>query len=237
MNLDVLDNEDFDLGLLTVEQTNELLGAINVLSPLKKAAAMKKMLNRRPMPVAGGEHNSRSKMMRMLHLFPLEIRNGLLHRRLQLVDSEYYFVKNVSGLTSIKMIQDTDNKAAGLGNVSKQKLEKDNHFCLTGVILLTGVAAAKEDVVFDVITHEIRNGDFEFKINGGKYITPASRIPCEVFDTSNRTDIRKGLWHLDNPKPIEAEQAIEFNIDFAMAPAAANTWAKAILVGASVVPY
>jgi hypothetical protein len=61
-------------------------------------------------------------------------------------------------------------------------------------------------------------------------------VSCEKFDTGNRNDIRKGLWILDNPKPVEAEQAIEFNIDFAAAPVA-NTWAKAILVGSSVVPY
>jgi len=182
------------------------------------------------------EHNSRSKMMRLLHLFPKDIQDGLLNRRLQLVDTSYYFVKNVGGVKNIKMILDTDNKAAGLGNVSKQKLEKDNHFGLTDIILLAGVGATVGDPVFDIIPHEIMNGDFECKINGGKYITPASRIPCSVFDTTGRNDIQRGLWPLHNPKAAEAEQAMEFNIDFAL-PAAGNTWLKLELKGSSVAPY
>ncbi len=235
MDLKVIDHEDFDLGLLTVENANALLGALNAMPEPKRAVMMKKIFSKRP-ALATMDNGSRAKMLRLLPYFPTDIQKGLLERRLQLVDSEYYFVKSVAGVKNIKMIQDTDNKAAGLGNVSKQKLEKDNHFCLTGVVLLSGVAVNKEDVTFEAITHEIRNGDFEFKINGGKSITPASRVSCEKFDTGNRNDIRKGLWILDNPKPVEAEQAIEFNIDFAVAPAA-NTWTKAILVGSSVVPY
>ncbi|MBA3705986.1 MAG: hypothetical protein H0W84_08840 [Bacteroidetes bacterium] len=234
MDLNTIDHEDFDLGLLTVEHANELMGMIAAMPPNKRGMAMKKMWNKKS-PITM-ENGSRGKMLRLLPYFPPEIRRGLMEKRLQLVDSEYYFVKSVAGVKNIKMIQDTDNKSAGLGNVSKQKLEKDNHFCLSGVVLLTGVAANKEDVTFDVIPHEIRNGEFEFKINGGKAITPASRVSCEIFDTGNRNDTRRGLWMLDNPKPVEAEQAMEFNIDFATAPAA-NTWAKAILIGSSVVPY
>ena len=234
MDLKVIDHEDFDLGLLTVENANALLGALSAMPEAKRGVMLKKMASKKS--TINLDNGSRTKMLRLLPYFPADIQKGLLERRLQLVDSEYYFVKSVAGVKNIKMIQDTDNKAAGLGNVSKQKLEKDNHFCLTGVILISGVAVNKEDVTFDVIPHEIRNGDFEFKINGGKSITPASRVSCEKFDTGNRNDIRKGLWILDNPKPVEAEQAIEFNIDFAAAPVA-NTWAKAILVGSSVVPY
>jgi len=234
MDLKAIEDENFDIGLLSVDHANELMGMISAMPADKRGMVMKKMWNKKA-PVSL-EHNSRTKMLRLLPYFPPEIRKGLMEKRLQLVDSEFYFVKSVGGLKSIKMIQDTDNKAAGLGNVSKQKFEKDNHFAMTGVIMLAGVAVNKEDVTFDVIPHEIRNGDFEFKINGGKFITPSSRVSCEIFDTGNRTDIRRGMWLLDNPKPVEAEQAIELNIDFATAPAA-NTWAKAILVGSSVVPY
>jgi len=234
MDLKMMDNEDFDFGLLSVEHANELMGIIAAQSAEKRGPLLKKMWSKKP--TANMEHNSRTKMLRLLPNFPSDIQKGLLERRMQLVDSYYYVIKAVGGVKNIKMLQDTDNKSAGLGNISKQKLEKDNHFCLTGVILLSGVAVNKEDVVFDVVPHEILNGDFEFKINGGKYITPAARLSCEVFDTSNRTDLRKGLWELHNPKPVEAEQAIEFNIDFAAAPVA-NMWAKAILVGSSVAPY
>ncbi len=234
MDIKMIDNEDFDLGLLSVEHANELMGVIAAMPVDKRGMFIKKLWNKKPS--ISTEHNSRSKMLRLLPNFPEDIQKGLLQRRLQLVDSYYYVTKPVGGVKNIKMLQDTDNKSAGLGNISKQKLEKDNHFCLTGVILLSGVAVNREDVVFDVVPHEILNGDFEFKINGGKYITPASRVSCEVFDTTNRTDLRKGLWELHNPKPVEAEQGIEFNIDFAAIPAA-NTWAKAVLVGSSVAPY
>src|ERR1700740_1637881 len=134
MDTRVLDNEDFDLGLLSVEHANELMGMIAAMPADKRGIAMKKMWNKKA-PVST-ENTSRMKMLRLLPLFPPEIRKGLLERRLQLVDSEYYFVKAIGGVKNIKMIADTDNKAAGLGNVSKQKLEKDNHFALTGVVLL-----------------------------------------------------------------------------------------------------
>ena len=230
----VLSNDEFDLGALSVETTNELLGAINTLPPDKRAMAMKRMWNKR-VPVSL-EHNSRSEFLRKAAMLPSDIQKGLMDKRLQMVDCEFYFVKPIGGVKTIKMITDSDNKAAGLGNVSKQKLEKDNHFLLFGIVLLAGIAPLKEDVTFDVIPHEIRNGDFEFKINGGKNITPAARVSCETFDTGGRTDIRKGLLKLENPKLVEAEQGLEFNIDFAAAPAA-NTWLKAILVGSSVAPY
>ncbi|MBI4946303.1 MAG: hypothetical protein HY840_07875 [Bacteroidetes bacterium] len=230
----VLDSEDFDLGALSVETTNELLGAINALPPDRKAMAMKKMWNKR-VPVAL-KQNSRTEFLRKAAMLPADIQKGLLDKRLQMVDSEFYFVKSAGGFKTVKMITDSDNKAPGLGNVSKQKLEKDNHFLLSGVVLLAGIAPLKEDVTFDVIPHEIRNGDFELKINGGKAITPAARVSNEAFDTGGRTDIRKGLFRLENPKLVEAEQGLEFNLDFAVAPAA-NTWLKAILIGSSVAPY
>lgn len=236
MDLKVIDHEDFDLGLLSVENANELMGAIAAMPADRRGIMLKKMAPKKVVAPAAAQNNSRGKMMRLLNYFPAEIRKGLLEKRLQLVDSEYYFVKSVAGTKSIKVIQDTDNKAPGLGNVSKQKLEKDNHFCLTGVVLLYGVGKEKEDVSFDFIPRQIRNGDFEIKINGGKAINPASRVSCEIFDTSNRTNIRKGLWELHNPKPVEAEQSIEFNIDFA-APLPADSWIKALLIGSSVVPY
>lgn len=230
----VLDSENFDLGLLSVEAGSELLGAINRLPENQKMMALKKVWNKRA-PVTL-ENNSRSEFLKKMSLLPGDIQMGLVQKRLQLVDSAYYFVKNASGLKNIKMITDTDNKAPGLGNVSKQKLEKDNHFLMDGIVLLAGTGAQKETVSFDIIPKEIRNGDFQLKINGSKTITPASRVSCEVFDTTGRTDIRRGLWKLDNPKLVEAESGMEFDLD-AAASVAENTWVKTIMLGSSVVPY
>jgi hypothetical protein len=229
----MLDN-GVELGFLSVEAGSELLGAISELPEEQRQIALKKLSSMKT--VSFEERSSRSEFFKKMALLPKEIQMGLMQRRLQLVDSAFYFVKSVSGLKNIKMITDTDNKAAGLGNVSKQKLEKDNHFLIDSIVLLAGTALTKEDVDFDIIPKQIRNGDFEFKINGGKAINPAARNSCEVFDTTGNTTVRRGIWLLENPKLVEAELSLEFNIDFA-GPAADNTWLKAILIGSSIAPY
>ena len=43
----ILNNEEFDLGALSIEATNELLGAIDALPQNKRAWAMKKMWNKK----------------------------------------------------------------------------------------------------------------------------------------------------------------------------------------------
>ena len=131
------------------------------------------------------------------------------------------------------MFENTDNKKAGLGNIANAKLEKDNYFILTGIILLTGVDADRNKVAFDLIPDVIRNGEFQFEVNTKKSV---GQIDNEVFNTAGKSDILKGFYKFDNPKMVEPQVDIALNIDFADV-AAPNTWMKAILVGSSVIPY
>jgi len=230
MNLDDILNSDMDLTGLSVEESAELMGLLERLPAPKKALAMKKIVSKPPLVL---ESNSRAELQKRVGLLPANIRKELMEKRLQFSDARYYVVKDIAGKSSIKMFQNQDTKAPGTGNVNGQQLEKDYYFLLSGLILLSGVDPVKEQVSFDIIPDIIRNGEFEFKA-AKKTIIP--NTSCEIFDTSGRDDLEKGLFKLDNPKLIEPQTDIELNVEFA-AQAPASTWMKAILVGTVVAPY
>jgi hypothetical protein len=221
---------DMDISGLSVEKTAELLGELTMLPASTQAAWLKKIGGRQGTNDVSG---SRGELMKRIALLPADIQNGLLTKRLQLADTRFYQVKSVAGLKTIKMFENTDNKKAGLGNIANAKLEKDNYFILTGIILLTGVDPEKAHVAFDLIPDVIRNGEFQFEVNTKKMV---GQIDNEVFNTAGRNDVLKGFYKLDNPKMVEPQVDIALNVDFADV-AAANTWMKAVLVGSSVIPY
>ena len=221
------------IGFAPIDQQEALLGAIAKLAPVAKAQAMAKVL--RPQNINESTLTSRGAAMSRMGALPKEIQNGLVQKRLQFADTRFYFVKAAGGATQVRMITSADVKDPGTTNVNNGKLEKDNYFLLTGLILLSGVNADPKAAAYDTIALAIANGDFEFKAAGNKYLLPKD-TSCQVFDTNNRTDIENGLFKLDSPKWIEPQVDIEMNIRLSQA-AAANTNIKLVLVGASVINY
>lgn len=224
--------DDMDVSGLSVEKTAELLGELDRLPIRNRAMFLKRMFSKQK-AVASTASGSRGELMRRISALPQNIQDGLLAKRLQLVDTRFYQVKTVAGLKTIKMFENTDNKKAGLGNIANAKIEKDNYFLLNGIILLSGVDADRNKVAFDLIPDVIRNGEFQLEANTKKII---GQINNEVFNTSGKSTLEKGLYLLENPKMIEPQMDIALNVDFAEV-AVANTWLKAILVGSSVIPY
>lgn len=222
------------IGFAPLDQQEALMGAImKIASPAQKQAAMAKVL--RPVNVNETTMTSRGQAMSRMGALPVEIQRGLVEKRLQFADTRFYVVKAANAVTSIRMIQSSDVKAPGVTNINNGKLEKDNYFLLTGLILLSAVAADPLNAAFDTVALAIANGDFEFKAAGNKYLLPKDSS-CQVFDTNNRTDIENGLFKLDNPKWIEPQVDIEMNIRFSQATAA-NTNLKFVMVGVSVINY
>lgn len=221
------------MGYAPLTQQEALLGAIAKLPAAQKQAAMVKFLK----PKATNQTNlsARGEAMIRLGALPAEIRQGLATKRLQMADTRFYVVKPAGAATTLRMIAPADTKAPGVTNIDRGKLEKDNYFLLTGIMLLSGVEAQPLAASFNTIEKGIANGDFEFTAAGNKYLLPKDSA-AHVFDTSNRTDIENGLFKLDNPKWIEPQVDIEFNLRFSQA-LVANTNVKLILVGASVINY
>lgn len=229
----VLANID-DLGFLSPEKTELLLGAIIKMHPTQKRNAVSKLTQNR-MSAGGANLSPRDEAMMRIGMLPEDIRKGLADKRLQLVDAVYYIRKAAGASTFIKMITNGDTKVVGTSNLSAGKFDKDGHFLLTHIRLQTGVSAtAITDAPFSTPEKGVLNGQVEFKC-GSKYILP-NEVSARIFDTTGLTEVTPGTFRLSNPKWLEPQQAIEFNLSLAQA-AAANTWISVEMVGVAVSPF
>lgn len=226
-------------GLDSVEQQEALLGQI-MRNPAQRKAFVKQIFKPKvtPAPAAGaaGQTTSRDDFQRRFKQLPAETRKGLLNKQKQLVDTALYVVKDVAQSKIVKMLQDDDNKLVGKSNISGGKLEKGNFFTLKGIQLLYGVAGVGEDykdVNFGILPDFIRNGEFEFTANGSVLIPSMS---CEVFNTSGLANVRQGYFELVNPKMIETQQPMGFEVEWPT-NAPDNAWMKIVLIGTSVAKY
>ena len=240
-------NEDYDAifdseyddsltltGLDNVDEQEELLGRI-WRNPIRRKRLVKHVFKKASRLIGGGRTSSRDDFQRRFHQLPVETRKSLMNRNKQLVDTALYIVKEVSGNKIVKMLQDDDNKVIGKSNISGGKLEKGNFFILKGIQLLYGVAAENEnyqDVNFTVLPDFIRNGQYEF-VGNGSILIPSMSL--EVFNTSGM-DKRTGYYELANPKMIETQQPMDFEIEWGT-NAPQKAYVKAILYGTSVAKY
>jgi len=220
-------------GLDSIEEQEELLGRI-WRNPMRRRKMVHKIF-KRASGIVAGKLTSRDDFQKRFHQLPTETRKALLNRQKQLVDTAIYIVKEVSRNKIVKMLQDDDNKVISKSNISGGKLEKGNFFILKGIQLLYGVAGENEDykdVNFGVLPDYIRNGEFEFVANGSILIPSMS---LEVYNT-NGMNKRQGYYELVNPKMIETQQPMDFEIEWG-SNAPANSYVKAILYGTSVAKY
>lgn len=179
------------------------------------------------------ENNSRIEMESKLGFLPKEIRDGLDRKRLQLADTFFYIIKDISNKSTIDILQGTDNKGVGLGNLANQKLEKDNWFLLSAMRVRTAVGPDKESADFGHPANYVTNGELEFEAGQKKLIGLSS---AEIFDTRNRTDIPSGFKKFDSVKIIEPQVEVKLPFKFAYA-APAQSWIRVTFYGTSVIPY
>lgn len=209
----------------------DLLGRIARLPKDRQAAALKRFM--RP-SVTVGDNSSRKELEKKFAQLPREIREGLMKKRLQLVDTRYYIVKEVSGKQNIDVFQGTDNKNVGLGNIANQKLEKDNWFIVSAIRMLYAESpTGKESADFNVLPPIVVNGEFELEAGQKKIV---GLITNEVFDTRNKSDVSIGYYKLESTKIIEPQVEIKMPVKFASA-ANANSFLKVVFIGTSVVPF
>ncbi len=230
---DLLGEYDNVADLMGINLEGDLLGQIAALPKARQAPALKAVIASKKPITSAGEANSRQEFERKFIQLPKDIREGLLKKRLQLSDTRFYVIKDVSTKNSIDIFMGTDNKAVGLGNLANQKLEKDNWFLLSAIRMLYGTGPEKESVSFGALPNVIMNGEFEFEAGNKKLV---GLISNEVFDTTNRTDMQIGYWKLHSTKVIEPQVEIKMPVKFAAA-AAAQSWLKVVLIGSSVIPY
>lgn len=219
------------LGYAGDEKQAMLLGALVKASPLVRKAALKKISS---MQAAGGNNLSpRDHAILRIDGLPKEIREGLADKRLQLVDDVIYITKVASVVSDVELFKSDDLKGHGTSNIAKAQLDKDLHFLITSVRLTSGVNASPKDATYGIIAKEISNGDFEFKINGGRYVFPKDSATSR-FDTTGKQNVAVGEFVLSTPKWIEPDTDIIWNLKFSN-PSAANTNIRAELIGVRVI--
>ena len=236
-NDEIFDSEYEDSLVLTgVDEENEqeeLLGRI-WRNPRRRKRLVKHFFNN-SRRLIGGKTTSRDDFQRRFKQLPKTMRQGLLHKQKQLVDTTLYVVKDISRSKIVKMFQDDDNKVVSMSNISGGKLEKGNFMTIKGIQLLYGVAPEGQDyktVNFGVLPDFIRNGEYEFTANGSILIPSRS---LEVFDTTSM-QTRRGYNELVNPKMLETQQPLEFEAEWG-AHAPERAYLKIILHGTSVAKY
>lgn len=219
------------LGL--ADDPEEGVGRISKM-PKDQQAKFFKNFAKQKQAAGSGVRNSRSEAEQKLDQLPKAIIDGLGNKRLQMSDTRFYTVKDVSAKNNIDVYQGTDAKNIALGNLAAQKLEKDNWFLLFGIICVYGESATgKETCDFGAIPAIIRNGEFELEA-GNKKIVGLMDNSC--FDTRSRTDRELGYYPLESTKWIEPQVEIKMPVKFA-AIANANAFLKVVLVGTSIIPY
>lgn len=224
-------NNVMELAGIDTESYQQLVGKIKTLPPNKRVKAVKKLISDMPITIQRG---SRYEMEMRFGQLPKDIREGLLKKRLQLVDTRLYVVKEITSKSSVDMMMGTDQKAPGLGNFAQQKLEKDSWFLLAGVKLLYAESATKEAANFGLIPAIVRNGDIEMEAGGKKLI---GLNDGEIFNTFNRYDVEVGSYKLDSAKVIEPQVEIKMPLKFSAAASSTVCWLRLTMIGTMVVPF
>lgn len=236
-NVEEFNNAGALLGLdgLDGDLTEELLGALKQMNPIKRQKVINKLAN-----PGGSSKGSRAEMEKFFSELPAHIKAGLTKKELRLADTVIYSVKPVSSKT-IKMFETQDDKEIGIRSVSNAKLPKNQAMLVSGIILLVGVAAdATKDAVMAtsfaaVETYPaIANGEFSLKANKKQLVPETSNI---VFKTNNLHLVRSGYYKLDNPRLIVDDVLIELVVELGTQTGiAANTQVFMGLHGTVTIP-
>jgi hypothetical protein len=191
---------------------NELLGQLGKMDPVTRMRTLIKM-SKGPSPSRG----SRAEMEKFFGELPDSIKSGLTSGKLRLSDQLIYSIKPVGAAKTIKMFETQDIKETGLRNISNGRLPKNTAMLVSGIYLLTGVAASlsnddQKSTVFDKIetAAAIATGEFTLKANKKAIVDSMS---LTVFKTANFHQVPMGFYKLSNPRLIHDDVDIEFEID------------------------
>lgn len=212
---------------------------------LKKVSATAGLLKRAQS--ATGVNGSRTELLKRFPALPADIRQGLMNKSLQITEGNFFthVLLNTGSNTNPatqELILTSQVFATGVTNLDRGMLPKGYFLLVSAIQFLFGdapIAGGTPQVSqapYGTIPAPLRNGSFEFVANG-KYIVP--EMSANIFDKTNRTDVDLGYFALDNPKLIEPQQSIKFNIKWQglLTTFAANPAAKVVFHGSVIAPY
>ncbi len=248
-----------NLGLLLEQPENDLDvivapddiidGAIDELGALAKGNPRRrkfvartrkayKALTKRP--PATKDLTAKAEFEKRIGHLPKEIQNALARGKLQIVDGDIYSMKSVSNKQTVLLLESSDDKKVGICNLNSAKLDSNKWFLVTAIELLYCADASGTDDdrlqvadYNDSLPPQIKNGEFQLEQDSDVLIP---EISCEVFVNQGQTNIKKGLYKLDNPKFLKPLKEISPEIRLA-GVGANNAALKFRLVGATIAKY
>ncbi len=251
-------NED-NLGFLLEQPENDLdvivapddviEGAIDELGALAKGNPRRrkfvartrkayKALSKRP--PATKDLTAKAEFEKRMGQLPKEIQKALARGKLQIVDGDIYSMKTISSKQTVLLLESSDDKKVGICNLNSAKLDSNKWFLVTAIELLyCADASGTNDDHLQVANYEadlppqIKNGEFQLEQDSDVLIP---EISCEVFVNEGQTNIKKGLYKLDNPKFLKPLKEISPEIRLA-GIGANNAAVKFRLIGATIAKY
>jgi len=205
------DANQLDRSVLTDAEMNSVVSEAATLDPTDpQREQFVDRVNRgaKSLVVPTDDLRIRSQYSIRAHMLPEAIRTSLASGALKVVNKAYYRIIEFNGKQN-DLMQNADSKVPGITNINSRKLEVNEYFLLTSIILQCGTKANDTDdpciTEFGRPCREVLNGEFSLK-NGDKIIIPPSS--ARIFDTFQKNDVVMGEWSLDNPKFIAPQTEI-----------------------------
>ena len=197
------DNNFLDRSVLTDTEMDSVMNEAANLDPSDpQRQQFVSRVNRganKPMVVPTDDLRIRSAYTIRAHMLPDHIRTALAANALKIVNNAFYRIIAFEGKQN-DLMENADTKMSGVTNVNARKLEENNFFLCTSIVLQTGIYNEKPfDAEFGVPCNEVLNGEFSLK-NGDKILVHPSS--ARIFDTRTLNNVIQGEWVLDNPKFI-----------------------------------
>lgn len=222
-------------GLDAVKLTNMLTRA----TPAQRPQIIQKATQSSP---ANASRGSRRDMEKHFATLPKHIKEELQKGSLRLSDYTIYSIKPITSKT-IKMFEPQDDKEVGVRNISNAKLPKNMVMVVSGIFLLAGTNTvpadpeARKNINFRSVSliPAICDGEFSLKANRRQLIPENHSI--RRFATDNDQSVPLGYYRLDNPRLINDDELIEFQVELGtMLALPANTWLYVGLDGTITTP-
>ena len=207
------------------EMTNEEI----VLSGLDAGKRGEKFAMKKGAKLDIGASLYRKQFLERVNKLPQEMQKALIEGKAQISDAPYYSTAEIKG-TRAELIKVSVSEKLGITNIDNGKLNKDRHLTLSALRLLYD-AKAENGNFTDPFPSNLLNGEWELSLNGKKVF---EKMPIrKFFDGFYGYNIHKpfGLYLLNNPKQVEPQTPLEFNVNV---PDAVPGFLKVFLEGTTV---
>jgi len=179
-----------------------------------------------------GASRFRRHFLERIGMLPKDIRRALANHKAQISDAPYYATAQIKG-TRAELIKLSISEEIGITNIDNGKLGKDKHLTLSGIRVLYDANAIDGEFI-DRLPVDLLNGEWELELNGRKVF---EKMPFrKFFDGFYGYNTTKpfGLYELDNPKIINPQTPVSFNVNL---PKQVQGFLKVFLEGTTVYGY